>query len=111
MSLKKDSQWKDITDVYRYQKNVVRYLKFADFATDVKTNCISQLFLGMLPSVIWELLSTLQKYDWLYGIDDLIAKHNFKQNTVLCTINRVILAFLSFRSWLWILASFEVGHF
>ena len=29
-------------------------------------------FLGMLPSVIWELLSTLQKNDWLYGIDDLI---------------------------------------
>ena len=53
---------------------VVRYLKFADFATDVKTNCISQLFLGMLPSVIWELLSTLQKNDWFYGIDDLIAK-------------------------------------
>ena len=95
MSLQKEPQWKDITDVY-IQKNVVRYLKFADFATDVKMNCISQLFLGMLPSVIWELLSTLQKYDWLYGIDDLIAKHIFKQNTVLCMINKVILAFFEF---------------
>ena len=40
-------------------------------------------FFGMLPSVIWELLSTLQKNDWLYGIDDLIAKHIVKQNNII----------------------------
>ena len=44
LSSQKEPQWKDVTDVYRYQKNVVKYLKFADFATDAKTNCRCQLF-------------------------------------------------------------------
>ena len=65
-------------------------------------------FLGMLPSVIWELLSTLQKNDWLYGIDYLIAKHIVKQNNILFISNKVILAFFfNFTNFLYKLSGLD----